>query len=74
MLERYKVAFVGNGSTKFMSLISHKNAHFHTQSHNAKHLVPLAFQSFKNQEFADLAYAEPCYGKEFYSPAPKIKM
>ena len=69
-----KIAFVGNGSSKFRSMMLHENAAFHQQSYNAKHLVPVSFQAFKKQEFADLAYAEPCYGKEFYSPAPKIKM
>jgi tRNA threonylcarbamoyladenosine biosynthesis protein TsaB len=74
ILQMNKVAFIGNGSAKFMSLISHKNAVFYSQSYNAKHLVALAFKAFQKAEYADLAYVEPCYGKAFYSPPAKSKM
>ena len=74
VLSNHTIAFVGNGITKFMSQINNANAVFHQQSYNAKHLVPVAFSAFVKGEFANLAYAEPCYGKAFYTPTPKIKM
>lgn len=74
ILAQHKIAFVGNGSIKLKAMIDHVNAGFFVQSYNAKHLVSLAFLSYQKEEFANLAYAEPCYGKEFYSPPAKIKM
>jgi hypothetical protein len=32
-------------------------------------MVSLAREKFSRKEFADLAYAEPLYLKEFYTPA-----
>ena len=32
-------------------------------------MIELSYHSYLNNEFADLAYCEPFYGKEFYSPA-----
>jgi hypothetical protein len=36
-------------------------------------MVPLAVQGFEGKAFADLAYAEPYYGKEFFSTHMKSK-
>jgi hypothetical protein len=37
-------------------------------------MILLALQSYENQEFADLAYTEPFYGKEFFSPIVKSSL
>jgi hypothetical protein len=34
-------------------------------------MTVLSFNAFKQNKFADLAYAEPYYGKDFYSPFVK---
>ena len=34
-------------------------------------MVALAYEKYVKNDFADLAYTEPFYGKEFYSPALK---
>ena len=39
----------------------------------AKYLGKLAYQKFLAEEFESLAYFEPSYGKEFYSPVSKKK-
>ncbi|MBD0351799.1 MAG: tRNA (adenosine(37)-N6)-threonylcarbamoyltransferase complex dimerization subunit type 1 TsaB [Flavisolibacter sp.] len=65
------ITFFGSGSTKFREILNHPNAFFKNIPTNAKHLVPLAYKSLQHQQFADLAYCEPFYGKEFYSPSPK---
>ena len=39
----------------------------------AKYLGELAYQKFLAEEFESLAYFEPSYGKEFYSPVSKKK-
>jgi tRNA threonylcarbamoyladenosine biosynthesis protein TsaB len=66
-LDRHSICFFGNGSAKFRELTGHGNAFFRDIAITALHLVPLSNQLFINKEFADLAYAEPNYGKEFHS-------
>jgi tRNA threonylcarbamoyladenosine biosynthesis protein TsaB len=51
--------------------VQHPNALFINNKFSAEHLVPLAIEAFEQKNFTDLAYSEPFYGKEFYSPAPK---
>ena len=63
-----KVLFCGNGVKKLQPLISNSNALFSSTMADASHLARLSFNSYKNKEFADLAYTEPLYIKEFYSP------
>jgi tRNA threonylcarbamoyladenosine biosynthesis protein TsaB len=64
-----KVLFCGNGVKKLQTLISNSNALFSNTMADASHLARLSFNCYNNKEFADLAYAEPLYIKEFYSPA-----
>ena len=66
-LQQHPVCFFGNGAEKFKSLVSSPMARFAEIEANAVHLVPLALQAFEAKAFADLAYAEPYYGKEFFS-------
>ena len=66
-----KVLFCGNGVKKLQPLISNSNALFSNTMADASHLARLSFNCYKNKEFADLAYAEPLYIKEFYSASRK---
>jgi len=61
----------GSGSTKFRSIAAADRFEFIEVRSEAGWLAQLAFQKFQKNEFADLAYAEPLYLKEFYSPAKK---
>lgn len=71
LLNQHTITFFGNGSDKFQPLCQHPNAVFKKIEANAASMASLSYQSFRKGEFADLAYSEPYYGKEFYSPAPK---
>jgi tRNA threonylcarbamoyladenosine biosynthesis protein TsaB len=62
-----KVLFCGNGVKKLQPLISNSNALFSNTIADASHLAQLSLNSYNNKEFAELAYAEPMYIKEFYS-------
>lgn len=62
-----KVLFCGDGVKKLQPLISNSNALFSNTIADASHLARLSFNCYSNKEFADLAYAEPLYIKEFYS-------
>lgn len=61
------VSFFGDGSVKFQQLVSHSNAIFKAFEINALLMISLSQQKFANQEFTDLAYSHPFYGKDFHS-------
>jgi tRNA threonylcarbamoyladenosine biosynthesis protein TsaB len=69
ILSSHKVLFSGNGSGKVKKLISHPNALFSNSEANATNMVELSAQYYREENFSDIAYAEPCYIKEFYSVA-----
>jgi tRNA threonylcarbamoyladenosine biosynthesis protein TsaB len=68
-LANHRVCFFGNGSNKFHSIKKNENAFFSLIDTDASHMVSLSEDKFRQKEFADLAYAEPLYLKEFYMPA-----
>ena len=69
LLQKKRITFLGNGSSKFAALVQHPNAFFDEVEANASHLVGLAHKKLIANNFTDLAYAEPAYGKAFFSPA-----
>jgi tRNA threonylcarbamoyladenosine biosynthesis protein TsaB len=73
ILASQQVLFCGNAVTKMQPLITSPNASFTNRVTSALHLAPLAYQRFTSGSFADLAYTEPLYLKEFYFPEPKVK-
>lgn len=67
-LQKLTISFFGNGSVKFQSLINNRNAFFKTINITAEFMIPLTMKKLELRDFADLAYSEPLYGKEFHSP------
>jgi tRNA threonylcarbamoyladenosine biosynthesis protein TsaB len=67
ILNKKPVTFFGNGSEKFKNLTTSPNAFFQSIEISANNMSRLAFQHYKAENFADLAYSEPFYGKEFYN-------
>ncbi len=61
----------GNGSEKLKQLNIPEGIIIESIYHDSSCLSPLSYQSFCENRFADLAYSEPAYLKEFYSPAKK---
>jgi len=70
-LATHQILFCGNGSKKLQSIIKDDNALFSTTIADASHLASLSYERFCKKEFADLAYTEPLYIKEFYTPIRK---
>ena len=65
-LDEHPVYFFGDGADKLRDTIRHPNAHFIPDLHPlAKYMFPLAERRFLREEFADVAYSEPFYLKEF---------
>jgi tRNA threonylcarbamoyladenosine biosynthesis protein TsaB len=63
--------FGGNGATKLLTKPLHPNARHLIRKHAANHMVNLAVKAYQSAHFADLAYAEPFYVKEFFDAAKK---
>lgn len=63
------IVFFGSGSSKGVSVVCHANAIFSTYQHTATAMVTLANNKYNKKLFANLAYCEPFYLKEFYTPA-----
>lgn len=73
MLQKKSITFFGNGSNKFQNLIhQNTNACFKHIIVNATHMAILANSCFLQEKFTNLAYSEPCYGKEFFTNARNI--
>ncbi len=68
-LSNHTIIFCGSGSIKMQKIIQHPNAFFITAIHNAGNLAVLAAKAFSLSRFADLAYSEPLYLKEFFTAA-----
>ena len=66
-LNEYSIGFVGNGAEKWQAICSHPNATFPSSKQNASHLSTMSYNSFLKNDFADLAYSEPYYIKEFFT-------
>jgi tRNA threonylcarbamoyladenosine biosynthesis protein TsaB len=62
------ICFFGNGSIKFQLIKKNPRAIFSNIISDASSMISLSEEKYKQQEFADLAYSEPLYLKEFYTP------
>jgi tRNA threonylcarbamoyladenosine biosynthesis protein TsaB len=71
LLTANQVLFFGNGSDKLKEVLDHPHALFENIVFNASHMVSLAADRLMSMQFADLAYVEPFYLKEFFSPVRK---
>ena len=65
-LLKNQVLFFGTGSAKWELICRHKNALFIPYSSNPLAMSNLAHEKFRDNNFADLAYCEPLYLKEFF--------
>jgi universal bacterial protein YeaZ len=66
-INQHTITFFGTGSEKFKVLMSHKNAIFKAIETNATHMAELSYKKQMQEIYADLAYSEPNYGKEFHT-------
>lgn len=68
LLKKNKIIFFGNGSEKLKKIVTNTSAQFVELSTTAADMAILAEKKFAKAEFSDLAYIEPVYLKEFFSP------
>jgi tRNA threonylcarbamoyladenosine biosynthesis protein TsaB len=67
ILLQEKMLFFGNGSDKFRALTNHPNSMFTGITGIYEAICCMGNTSFNKGEFANLAYVEPMYLKEFYN-------
>jgi tRNA threonylcarbamoyladenosine biosynthesis protein TsaB len=60
--------FCGNGSLKINNDQLNSNQLVIDSQHSVNQMIALSERAFVNNDFADLAYVEPIYTKEFYNP------
>ncbi|WP_375561152.1 tRNA (adenosine(37)-N6)-threonylcarbamoyltransferase complex dimerization subunit type 1 TsaB [Bernardetia sp. OM2101] len=81
-LSNHKILFFGDNEEKLKKCKAvinnseeNNNAIFISNKlPSAREIGKLAVQKFNNQDFEDLAYFEPNYGKEFYTTAKKLSV
>jgi tRNA threonylcarbamoyladenosine biosynthesis protein TsaB len=66
LLSSDRVIFCGNGSKKLQGVLCHDNAIFDDAVATAADLRNFANNYYHQKKFANLAYSEPYYLKEFY--------
>ncbi|MBL7742467.1 MAG: tRNA (adenosine(37)-N6)-threonylcarbamoyltransferase complex dimerization subunit type 1 TsaB [Chitinophagaceae bacterium] len=71
LLAENKIVFCGSGSKKLQNILSHPNALFSTNKASAIDMPHITSVSYLEKSFAEIAYTEPLYIKEFYSPSRK---
>lgn len=67
-LLKNEIWFMGDGAQKYSKILEDKNAMFVLEGNNSLAMSELAYEKYQAGAFADLAYAEPLYLKEFFSP------
>lgn len=66
-LLKSEMVFLGNGAAKWQQLCNHKNATFFEAETNALYMSELTYSKYLQKTFANIAYTEPMYVKEFYN-------
>tara|TARA_B110000444_G_scaffold249656_1_gene275045 strand:- start:233 stop:937 length:705 start_codon:yes stop_codon:yes gene_type:complete len=75
ILNKGKCIFFGTGLDKVKSVLNHKNANFINDDWlpSSRSLSVLSHKKFIQKDFADIAYFEPLYLKNFMPARPKKK-
>lgn len=70
-----EIIYFGEGATKCQPILESRNnfSFFDTIDLSGKALCMLAAIEFENNNFADLAYCEPFYLKDFIAGKPRVK-
>lgn len=67
LLAENKIIFCGNAIEKTRKILCHNNAFFSAVKADVRHVSALSEVQYNKKGFADLAYCEPFYIKEFQS-------
>ena len=74
LLENHQTIFCGNGAGKCRPLYENNpNAIFDLTPLSARHMADIALKKFTENQFEDLAYFSPLYGKDYVAAKPHVK-
>jgi tRNA threonylcarbamoyladenosine biosynthesis protein TsaB len=73
LLHQHTIILNGSGTEKCKNVIAHNNAYFFQVQHDARHMGTIAEKLYLLKSFADKAYSEPYYLKEFFTTQQKLK-
>lgn len=71
ILKSHSILFCGNGTVKLKNVLKNVNCSFSETRADAATLAMISHKLYLQKQFADLAYTEPLYVKEFFSPASR---
>lgn len=71
VLANKEILFCGNAVGKVQPVIASPNAQYINTKTEIEEMAVISAEMFRQSLFADLAYAEPFYVKDFYSPSAK---
>jgi tRNA threonylcarbamoyladenosine biosynthesis protein TsaB len=72
LLKDHTIYFFGSGADKFLQIITNKNARFiENFKASSADMIAISYRHFNQQKFADLAYFEPYYLKDFITTVAK---
>jgi tRNA threonylcarbamoyladenosine biosynthesis protein TsaB len=73
--DKGNIFFFGCGAQKLKDIINLKNAIFDTEFvHTSINMSEIALKMFRSKKYADIAYFEPFYLKDFITTIPKRKL
>lgn len=67
-LQKGTVLICGDGAAKAKDLIRHANVRFSDKMALATDMIIISSEKYRLKDWSDLAYTEPFYLKEFYTP------
>ena len=74
IIDNNVITFCGNGMPKCREMLStHPNARFYDGTLSAQNMLPAALKKWQLQDFADVAYFEPFYLKNYVAAKPNVK-
>lgn len=72
-LSKHRIAFVGNGSQKWKSIVKNEHAIFPDYKSKIEDQIQLTLKKWSLKAYSDLAYTEPLYVKDFHSTSIYMK-
>lgn len=73
VLMKHTIIFSGSGAKKFSNICNNNNAYFIDAQHDCSHMTRISEKMNLLKSFADKAYSEPLYLKDFFTSQQKIK-
>ena len=68
LLEKGPIVCVGSGIDKTKQTLTHPDLYYCNEQYTIHHMIHLALEKYKANQFENIAYVSPSYLKEYYMP------